>query len=72
MQGKGKFGWFTLVGVRNRDGCRVRLGRTTSQHTAEGIALSILRSSSMWRHIDIMEKGGVKIKQIDKPALQVR
>lgn len=70
MKGNGKYGWFTLFGVRAKDGCRIRLGRATSAHVAEGIALSILRSTSMWRYIDIMAKSGTRVKKVDKPQLE--
>jgi len=67
VRGKGVYGWFTLFGFRAKDGLRVRLGRATSQHVAEGIALSILRGTSMWSRIDVLAKGGKVVKRIEKP-----
>lgn len=70
MKGRGKYGWFTLFGKRASDGLQVRLGRATSHHVARGVALSILRPTKMWEHIDIMTSTGRRIERVNKPPVE--
>jgi hypothetical protein len=70
MKVRGRYGWLTLFGVPSSDEPRIRLGRAQSFHVARGIALSILRATSKWRHIDIESQTGKIVGRVHRPAME--
>jgi len=72
VRGAAKYQMFTFFGVRDEDGLTVRLGRANSLHAARGMALSILRATSMWRHIDIKDHRGRLTARVHKPQFGER
>jgi hypothetical protein len=70
VRGKATYGWFTIYGIRDSDGLKVRLGRATSIHVAHGIGMSIIRSTSMWREMEIVSQTGKVVERFDKPPIE--
>jgi hypothetical protein len=68
VKGKAKYGSYTLWGVRADDGKHIRLGSLTSSADAHDKATFMIRSTSMWREIQIHDRWGNVYKRITKGA----
>jgi hypothetical protein len=69
MNGKGKYTSFYLMGERSSDGVLIRLGSASSLETAREKAITMLRSTSGWRRINIHDRKGRVITRVTKPPL---
>lgn len=69
MQGAGKYGWVQLVGIRDSDGLRIKLGSARNLEDGRAHAQMMLASSSTFSRIYVRDSSGHRIVTVTKRRL---